>query len=490
MESMERKGTCIRRIDKKREVWRVTVAGDTFYVKCSRYSPVSRLLVGLRLKGLGREAAMCAELKIRGVPIPTLVAYGRKKGRLPDEESTRFKALPYGQKKGLTKDLALFFRDLHDTGVLHTDPHTGNILVTTEDGKNRFYLLDLGEVKLRPSAKLNERWSNLVVFNINFITNARDSLRYYFFKCYTEGLIDDRKTFKEIIKKIEKDSMVLASKVWKKKTRRCMGNNRLFLRDTSNGLVVCLKREWDKATGIHGIISSPDDFLDGEGARVLKDGRTIKAGVVELKGGGRIFLKRYNRKGLFHTFKNIFRASRAQRVWEKSYGLELRGFNVPRPIAYMEERRFRILKRSYVISEFLSGAVNLNEFIGQQVMSDDERAEVISALGREIGRMHRFGWFHGDLKWNNILVNETSGRERAFYFLDIDGSKIKRDLNLNDVSRDIGRFFREMERYGLGTDRKHLFLSAYLRQNRTGLSYDNFVKAVERRVKAKRSVVN
>jgi tRNA A-37 threonylcarbamoyl transferase component Bud32 len=215
MESIDRKGTCIRRIDKKREVWKVNVAGGTFYVKCSRYSPVSRLLVGLKLKGLGREAAMCAELKIRGVPIPTLVAYGRKKGMLPDEEylitrevletntlkdflSARFKALPYEQKKGFTKDLALFFRDLHDTGVLHTDPHSGNILVTREGGKNIFYLLDLGEVKLRSSVKFKERWSNLVLLNINFIINTPDSLRYYFFRHYADGLIDDRKTFKEI----------------------------------------------------------------------------------------------------------------------------------------------------------------------------------------------------------------------------------------------------------------------------------------------------
>jgi tRNA A-37 threonylcarbamoyl transferase component Bud32 len=249
-------------------------------------------------------------------------------------------------------------------------------------------------------------------------------------------------------------------------------------------MIVHLKREWDKVAGIHDIISSPDDFLDGEGARVLKDGRTVKAGVVHLKGGERIFLKRYNRKGVFHTFKNIFRASRAQRVWKTGYGLELRGLYVPRPVAYMEERRFRILRRSYVVSEFLSGTVKLNEFIGQRyrVMSDDERAEVISALGREIGRMHRFGWFHGDLKWNNILVEEIPDKERTFYFLDIDGSKIKRCLNLNDVSRDIGRFFRDMDIYGLGTDGMRIFLSSYLRHNPTAMAYDDLVKAAEKRL--------
>jgi tRNA A-37 threonylcarbamoyl transferase component Bud32 len=236
------------------------------------------------------------------------------------------------------------------------------------------------------------------------------------------------------------------------------------------------------------MLRSPDDFLDGRRARVLKDGRTVKAGKVRVDGGRELFLKRYNRKGVFHTIKNIFRPSRASKVWNTYYGLELRGLNAPMPVAYMEERKLRVLRRSYVVCEFISGYVKLHEFIENRWrdMAGAEKKELISAFGREIGRMHRFGWFHGDLKWSNILVKEKEENgddKRNFYFLDIDGSKLKKSLSHYEIMKDIVRFAREMERYGIYREEMRGFLSSYLREKSAGLQYGILVKALEGRVK-------
>jgi hypothetical protein len=133
----------------------------------------------------------------------------------------------------------------------------GNILFSSRDGKRSFYLLDMAEVKLRPSLGLNERWSNLVLLNINFLKDTEDSLRYYFFKHYAEGLVEDRSSYGEIIERIEKESFALASKVCKKKARRCMGSNRLFRTFSYGGLEIHIKRKWDNVPGIETISSAP-----------------------------------------------------------------------------------------------------------------------------------------------------------------------------------------------------------------------------------------
>jgi tRNA A-37 threonylcarbamoyl transferase component Bud32 len=121
-------------------------------------------------------------------------------------------------------------------------------------------------------------------------------------------------------------------------------------------------------------------------------------------------------------------------------------------------------------------------------MAGAEKKELISAFGREIGRMHRFGWFHGDLKWSNILIKEKKetgggGSDKNFYFLDIDGSKLKKSLSHYEIVKDIVRFAREMEWYGIYREEMRVFLSSYLRQKSTALQYGDLVKALEGRIK-------
>jgi tRNA A-37 threonylcarbamoyl transferase component Bud32 len=501
-----KKGTLVRRIEKKREVWRVRLAGETFYVKRYRYGSFARLSARLNLKGLGREVRIGEELEKRGISVPTFVAYGRVKGILPKEEYliTRevpesrtvkeflcesFEGLSCREKKGVVKDLARFFRKLHDAGAVHSDPHAGNILISRSGGNNRFYLLDFGNVRVSTPLELSLRLWNLAQLNTGFITNTGDHLRHFFFRNYARGLIEEKEGCKEAVRRISEDTRVLSYNIWKKKGRRCMENNKLFKKKVSGAFVVHIKRRWDGVSGMQEVLASPDVFLENGEARILKDGNTVKAGLVKLVDGRKVFLKRYNRKGYLHTLKNSFRHSRARKVWKTSYGDELRGIKVPEPIAYMEERTLRVLRRSYVVSEYIDGAVLLSEYVGGLgAGAKDLRGGMpglMSALGMLIGRMHRFGFFHGDLKWSNILVREAPGGMKEFYFTDIDGGRIKKVLPPYFVFKDVGRFCREMERYSMGAEGLRAFLSAYSRQQSTGLAQDDFIKAVAKRVRVK-----
>ncbi len=480
MESIDKNGSCVRRLGDKREVWRVGCGSRVFYVKRSFYRGwVQRILTLFRRTGTRREADLIGELHERGIPVPTLVATGveRSGGLITGEyiiteevagsESLRdfffttFRKLPRAEKKKAVEDFAVFIRRLHDSGVVHKDLHMGNVLIGRDRDRYGFHLLDLNEVELKSGITLAQRWENLVLVNINFINNVEDSLRFHFLKHYSSGLLNGREELRKVAAEIEKGSLSLASSVWKKKAKRCMGTNRLFVATRYGGLRVNLKRDWDGVEGLSRVIASPDAFLDGGDSVIYKDGRTVKAAMVELDGGGKVFLKRYNRKGAFHTLKNVFRSSRARKVWQKGYAAELRGLRIPAPVALIEERRFRLLLRSYVITEFIDDATRLNDFVEQGMKERVDCGVLMHALGREIGGMHRLGWFHGDLKWNNILV----GPGTVFWFLDIDGSMVKGGLTDADVAKDLGRFMRDMDKSPLGKEEKIRFIHGYLARN-------------------------
>jgi len=485
---MQNKGTIIREVNNKRSMWRIELHNETFYIKQLRYNTLTSRIFTL-LKSNGKyEISINSKLSKANIPVPPIVAFGKTEnlGLLKEEyiitkeisgSSTlknfffeNFQYLTLDEKKKIIRDFAMFIRKLHDNGIVHRDLHSGNILINREDGKNVFFILDLDKVLLKGPLSLQDRLLNLSLLNINFFTLLKDSLRYYFFKCYAEGLWE-KEDIKHSLNNIEEYSWNLAFSTWKKKAKRCMGDNRLFRKETYANLKVHVKKGWE---GFQDILIDPEKFLGNNEAVLLKNGRTVKAARVTIDNQSFV-LKRYNRKGFSHTVKNIFRISRAQKVWRNSYGFELRGVPIPSTIAFIEERKYRILKRSYIISEFIQNALTLTRFIMEKWkdMTPEERKRILSSLSRQIRKMHYLGCFHGDLKWNNIFVKEED-RHYNFYFTDLDGSKVKKKLTNREKIKDIGRFYLEMSKYNIETGLQGCFLKAYYRKNQIAVSYKKF----------------
>ena len=144
-----------------------------------------------------------------------------------------------------------------------------------------------------------------------------------------------------------------------------------------------------------------------------------------------------------------------------SYGAQLRGLMMPEPLAFMEERKKgRVLGRSFVISEFIDDALRLSDIAMES--AELFPSELLFRIGRELRRMHILGWYHGDLKWNNILIKKH-GRSNSPYifFLDIDGSSISAELAPSDVKKDLTRFIAEIDKFGLKARERDAFLSGY-----------------------------
>ncbi len=193
---------------------------------------------------------------------------------------------------------------------------------------------------------------------------------------------------------------------------------------------------------MEALLPDPDSALGG--AEVFKRGSRNHA--VRLDVGGRpYFLKRYNCLGWLYRLGNAFRSSRAVRTWRMTLAFAARGIPVPEPLLCLEERRFRLLGRSYLVSELVEGGESLHLLWPR--LDEGQRREVLMALADVLGRMHATGAFHGDLKWNNILVRPGGGSPRVV-LVDLDGSSVGFMFRRRRARKDIDRFLKDLDVQG------------------------------------------
>jgi len=431
------------------------LAGN-FYIKEVRYRGIRSLL---KMPGGGnacKEGEKNLELARRGINVPKVVAFGCEASRgvirrdlLISEEvvngetldtfiRNEFLFLDFQSKKLLIFDLASFMKNLHDKGIFHTDLHIGNIFITREGGKNRFFLLDLDRVQLK-SKELSriERARNLALLLSNFWMLSSLGQRFRFLKYYGVNLHcpQDR----NFIKLIMQTALAHSEKVWKSKARRCLFNNSRFIKERSGPFWVHRVRRPDVEQILHEMLPDPDLILaKGE---VIKNGRTVKAVKVEFEGR-LFFLKRYNCKGWGYRFRNAFRRSRAVRTWHATWGFLVRSLPVPKPLICLEERNFRLLERSYILSEFMENTNRISAVWPE--LDDWAKRSLYIKSAMLFGRMHQIGAFHGDLKWSNILIRPDQNADRLI-LCDMDAAKVYRKTKFKRSQKDLNRFIRDMK---------------------------------------------
>jgi tRNA A-37 threonylcarbamoyl transferase component Bud32 len=129
------------------------------------------------------------------------------------------------------------------------------------------------------------------------------------------------------------------------------------------------------------------------------------------------YYKEFLSRSPLEGIKSLFRGSRCQRAVIKGKMLRERGFHSP--LAYCWGRKGN---RHFMISEGID-ALGLGDYIGkhwQQPLSGTgilAKRSFIQKFGKKIGQLHRNGICHGDLRENNILVQESKD-DVIFYFLD------------------------------------------------------------------------
>ncbi|HNS21160.1 MAG TPA: lipopolysaccharide kinase InaA family protein [Sedimentisphaerales bacterium] len=133
-----------------------------------------------------------------------------------------------------------------------------------------------------------------------------------------------------------------------------------------------------------------------------------------------VYFKEYLSRSVWDAIKHIVRPSRAMRAYSASAMLTAHGFKAPRVIALKEWRTALWRKHCIVVTEAVAGAKPVHALLATDSADLQDlrsRRAFIRTLGRTIGRMHRAGIVHGDLRLGNVLARRTDD-SWEFFFLD------------------------------------------------------------------------
>jgi len=204
------------------------------------------------------------------------------------------------------------------------------------------------------------------------------------------------------------------------------------------------------------------------------------------RGERRLF---FYKEFFFRNFRDrlsvLFRESRAKRAWTGACILTDHELHTAMPVCLGEQRVLGIVKRSFLVTEGLPDAMEIEKYIKKYFSRNDDPKEVlgkrtfISQFGKTIGRMHRSGIFQGDLRERNVLVQE--GDPQKIYL--IDNERTRRYTRLPDRKRLKNLVQVNMNRSPVITLTDRLrFFYAYLDENPDLVSFKkDWIKKVLRK---------
>lgn len=197
-----------------------------------------------------------------------------------------------------------------------------------------------------------------------------------------------------------------------------------------------------------------DILMAGGGFRALKDEARTRAGLLRGPDGAWVFVKRVRTGSWARGLIAAARGSRVRRWLDGAAMLSTAGFNRPAPLAALEIRNAGAVSESYLVCEALNDATVLSgAVLGGGSVHFRSRRLLLSAVAREVRRLHDAGLYTLDLQETNLMVQERDGAPPRISFVDLEDfrrahsvSWHKRLLNLVHLDRSIGRFLNRPAR--------------------------------------------
>ncbi len=131
-----------------------------------------------------------------------------------------------------------------------------------------------------------------------------------------------------------------------------------------------------------------------------------------------VYYKEFLSRSRFEVLKNVVKGSRGERARIHGDSLISHGFNAPVPLCWGDDHKHNFIIFEGIEAEPIGGYIYSNW--GQKLSNNELKLKYkcIAALATEVGRLHRSGIVHGDLRLNNILINVSEDQSPTFYFLD------------------------------------------------------------------------
>ncbi len=219
-------------------------------------------------------------------------------------------------------------------------------------------------------------------------------------------------------------------------------------------------------------IKELDNIFAKMDIKIIKETPDRYNGMLECYREGRVykFHIKYDdfiRKiSLVKMVRNLFKKSRCMNSWEVATRMIKLGIPTPLPIAVGEKRKAGLLIRSFYISEFIERAMNIYDYFLNNKNHcrnfTNWKNRIIKDISSLIGRMHKAGIAHGDLKRNNILVSENYEGGYNLFLIDIESACMEGEICERNRIKDLGRLYRSF--IGIASDYEMMrFMAGYFK---------------------------
>lgn len=168
--------------------------------------------------------------------------------------------------------------------------------------------------------------------------------------------------------------------------------------------------------------------------------------------GTRLVIKSFRHIYLTNRIRyTYFYPSKAQRAFENAGILLRKGFNTPRPIAYVEVKRNGLIDQMFFICEH-------TDFQSLDLITEisfEMSLKLVRQIARHTFRLHQNNIYHGDYSVGNILFKASNNKYELAL---IDNNR----MHFGDITFEKG--IRNFERLGLPVEHLTLIAKEYARQ--------------------------
>lgn len=179
-----------------------------------------------------------------------------------------------------------------------------------------------------------------------------------------------------------------------------------------------------------------------------------------------VYIKLHLQRSAIDFIKHLFLAGRGRRAFKASIMLRRNGMDCPEPLALLEKRFGPFRTDNILVTEGIPDCVQLHTHLQRLAAEGTARAEtekrtIIRELGEYVGKMHRLGIFHGDLRLGNILLQNDNGRWR-FHLIDNERTRKLPSLPRRLATKNLVQL--NIFRVGISNTDRMRFLNAYAEQ--------------------------
>lgn len=240
--------------------------------------------------------------------------------------------------------------------------------------------------------------------------------------------------------------------------------------DTGKSLVLLLS-EMNDLLWLQGKIP---DLLNRKDGTPVKSSDFSTVLMVQNPETGEIFyFKEFHDRGMKDKLKKLIGSTRSERAFKAGQTLLEKGFLTPFPVAHGLEKACCLVRRNFLITREVPGERTYQYFqsrfplpLSAQMYA--EKRALIHAAGHEIGRLHRMGICHGDLRVGNIIINGR-GSSTQFFFIDNERTQFYRTIPERKRMKNLVQLNMVLLPHITRTDRLRFF-NTYVMENPVLLS--------------------